>query len=54
MSFTQDVESPNVCAEEVVFPPGDLESNEPPLETYLHLQRKFPRTDELQREKKLE
>ena len=39
MSFTQDVESPNVCAEEVVFPPGDLESNEPPLETYLHLQQ---------------
>ncbi len=39
MSLTQDVESPNVISEEIVFPPGDLESNEPPLETHLHLQQ---------------
>jgi Uma2 family endonuclease len=39
MTFIQDVESPNAISEEVVFPPGDLESNEPPLETYLHLQQ---------------
>lgn len=36
MSFTQDVESSVVVQEEVVFPPGDLESNEPPLESDLH------------------
>jgi Uma2 family endonuclease len=36
MSFTQDVESSMVVQEEVVFPPGDLESNEPPLESDLH------------------
>jgi Uma2 family endonuclease len=39
MSFTQDVESPNLIPEEIIFPPSDLESNEPPLETYLHLQQ---------------
>ncbi|MGB7443358.1 MAG: Uma2 family endonuclease [Coleofasciculaceae cyanobacterium] len=40
MSFTQDVESQDVIQEEVViFPPGEIESNEPPLETYLHLQQ---------------
>jgi Uma2 family endonuclease len=44
MSFTQDVESPNliqddVIPDDIIFPPGDLESNEPPLETYLHLQQ---------------
>lgn len=41
MSFTQDVESPNIIQEDVIqddiiFPPGDLESNEPPLESDLH------------------
>ena len=36
MTFIQDVESPNAIAEEIVFPPGDLESNEPPLESDLH------------------
>ena len=36
MSFTQDVESPNVIHEEIIFPPSDLESNEPPLESDLH------------------
>jgi Uma2 family endonuclease len=39
MSFTQDVESSTVTSEEIIFPPSDLESNEPPLETYLHLQQ---------------
>lgn len=36
MSFTQDLESPNLIEEETIFPPGDLESNEPPLESDLH------------------
>lgn len=36
MSLTQAVESLNVIPEDVVFPPGDLESNEPPLESDLH------------------
>jgi Uma2 family endonuclease len=35
MSLTQDFATP----EDVIFPPGDLESNEPPLETTLHLQQ---------------
>jgi Uma2 family endonuclease len=35
MSVAQDFETP----EDVIFPPGDLESNEPPLETTLHLQQ---------------
>lgn len=35
MSVAKDFETP----EDVIFPPGDLESNEPPLETYLHLQQ---------------
>ena len=40
MSFTQDVESQELIQDEVViFPPGEIESNEPPLETYLHLQQ---------------
>jgi len=42
MSFTQDVESQDVIQQEdviqdeIIFPPGDLESNEPPLESDLH------------------
>ncbi|NER50609.1 MAG: Uma2 family endonuclease [Symploca sp. SIO1A3] len=42
MSFTQDVESPNVIQQQdvipkdIIFPPSDLESNEPPLESDLH------------------
>ena len=44
MSFTQDVESvdaipEDAIPEEIIFGAGDLESNEPPLETYLHLQQ---------------
>ena len=35
MSVAKDFET----TEDVIFPPGDLESNEPPLETYLHLQQ---------------
>ncbi|MEH2359178.1 MAG: Uma2 family endonuclease, partial [Nostoc sp.] len=35
MSVAKDFETP----EDVIFPPGNLESNEPPLETYLHLQQ---------------
>ncbi|MEH1853402.1 MAG: Uma2 family endonuclease [Nostoc sp.] len=35
MSVAKDFET----SEDVIFPPGDLESNEPPLETYLHLQQ---------------
>jgi Uma2 family endonuclease len=35
MSVTQDLETPK----DVIFPPGDLYSDEPPLETYLHLQQ---------------
>jgi len=42
MSLTQDVESvdviqqQDVIPEDIIFPPGDLESDEPPLETDLH------------------
>ncbi|WP_442938543.1 hypothetical protein [Nostoc sp.] len=35
MSVAKDFKLPK----DVIFPPGDLESNEPPLETYLHLQQ---------------
>lgn len=35
MSVAKDFEPPK----DVIFPPGNLESNEPPLETYLHLQQ---------------
>ncbi|WP_026736490.1 Uma2 family endonuclease [Fischerella sp. PCC 9605] len=35
MSVAKDFETP----EDVIFPPGDLYSDEPPLETYLHLQQ---------------
>jgi Uma2 family endonuclease len=35
MSIAKDFEAP----EDVIFPNGNLESNEPPLETYLHLQQ---------------
>ena len=44
MSLIQDVKSPHVKGEDVIskeiIPPfSELESNEPPLETYLHLQQ---------------
>lgn len=35
MSVAQDREPPK----DIIFPPGNLLSNEPPLETYLHLQQ---------------
>lgn len=36
MSFTQSIETPQDDQEDVIFPPGDLYSDEPPLETDLH------------------
>lgn len=37
--FAKDVEPSLIEEEGIVFPPGDLYSDEPPLETYLHLQQ---------------
>lgn len=37
MSVVPDVETSPIIIDDVVFPPGDLYSDEPPLETYLHL-----------------
>lgn len=31
-----DIETDNLDSEDIVFPPGDLASNEPPLESDLH------------------
>ena len=41
MTITEDLEviQPQSEFEEIEFPPGDLESKEPPLESYLHLQQ---------------
>jgi Uma2 family endonuclease len=36
MSFAQDIEPPQDFWEDIIFPPGDLLSDEPPLETDLH------------------
>jgi Uma2 family endonuclease len=36
MSFTQEIETSQDALEDVIFPPGDLYSDEPPLETDLH------------------
>lgn len=36
MSFAQDIKIPQDTLEDVIFPPGDLLSDEPPLETDLH------------------
>jgi Uma2 family endonuclease len=36
MSFAKDLETPQETWEDVIFPPGDLLSDEPPLETDLH------------------
>ena len=35
MAIAKDIDNPT----DVIFPPGDLYSDEPPLETYLHLQQ---------------
>ncbi|MGB5960153.1 MAG: Uma2 family endonuclease [Coleofasciculaceae cyanobacterium] len=39
MSLAQDLEATKDIPEDVIFPPEDLYSDEPPLETYLHLQQ---------------
>ncbi|NET33502.1 MAG: Uma2 family endonuclease [Cyanothece sp. SIO1E1] len=39
MSVTKAIECPEVMRDDVVFPPGDLYSDEPPLETELHLRQ---------------
>ncbi|HIK18101.1 MAG TPA: Uma2 family endonuclease [Leptolyngbyaceae cyanobacterium M33_DOE_097] len=39
MSVTDDLEIFNIQPEEVQFPPGDLDSNEPALESELHLRQ---------------
>jgi Uma2 family endonuclease len=36
MSFAQDIEPPQDFWEDIIFPPSDLLSDEPPLETDLH------------------
>jgi Uma2 family endonuclease len=38
MSLAKDIE-PIVSLDDVIFPPSDLYSDEPPLESYLHLQQ---------------
>jgi Uma2 family endonuclease len=39
MSVAKDLELFNLTSEEVCFPPGDLDSHEPPLESELHLRQ---------------
>ncbi len=39
MSFAKDLETPQETWEDVIFPPGDLWSDEPPLESELHLRQ---------------
>ncbi len=39
MSLAKEVDTPQDIAEDVIFPPGDLYSDEPPLETELHLEQ---------------
>ncbi len=39
MSIAQDPNTHQDIPEDVIFPPGDLYSNEPPLETELHLRQ---------------
>ncbi|OUL22501.1 Uma2 family endonuclease [Nostoc sp. 106C] len=39
MSITQDFDTRQDIPEDVIFPPGDLYSDEPPLETELHLRQ---------------
>lgn len=39
MSIAKDLEQYNFEPEDVRFPPGDLDSNEPPLESELHLRQ---------------
>ncbi|MBD2199269.1 MULTISPECIES: Uma2 family endonuclease [Calothrix] len=39
MGITQELDSTESISQEVIFPPGDLYSDEPPLETELHLRQ---------------
>lgn len=39
MSLAKEVETTQLCPEDVIFPKGDLYSDEPPLETELHLRQ---------------
>ncbi len=39
MSLAQELDTPQDITEDVIFPPGDLYSDEPPLETELHLRQ---------------
>ena len=39
MSLAKDIDTPENIPQNVIFPPGDLYSDEPQLETYLHLQQ---------------
>ncbi|MBD1924901.1 Uma2 family endonuclease [Trichocoleus sp. FACHB-90] len=39
MSFAHDLEISEDVLEDVIFPPGDLDSDEPPLESELHLRQ---------------
>ncbi|MBD1933422.1 MULTISPECIES: Uma2 family endonuclease [Cyanophyceae] len=39
MSFAHDLEISQDVLEDVIFPPGDLDSDEPPLESELHLRQ---------------
>ena len=39
MSVVKELETPREFPENVIIPPSDLFSDEPPLETYLHLQQ---------------
>ncbi len=39
MSPITEITSPQPIAEDVIFPPGDLYSDEPPVETELHLRQ---------------
>lgn len=39
MSLAKDIDTPENIPQDVIFPPGDLYSDEPQLETYLHLQQ---------------
>jgi Uma2 family endonuclease len=39
MSLAKELDAPQTTPEDVIFPPGDLYSDEPPLETELHLRQ---------------
>ncbi len=39
MSFAQNFQTPQDTVFDVIFPPSDLLSDEPPLETELHLRQ---------------